>query len=93
MKYRLRISPIAFSDIRSGVAYYNQQQKGLGKRFKSIIKATLDDVQKMPLSASIVYDDVRYKVVNKFPYIILYRIKNDIVFVSRIFNTHQNPVY
>jgi hypothetical protein len=28
--------PLAYSDIRMGYVYYNNRQKGLGKRFESV---------------------------------------------------------
>jgi hypothetical protein len=37
MKRVLKITPQAASDIRNGIDYYNGQQKGLGKRFGSVI--------------------------------------------------------
>lgn len=39
-----------------------------------IINDTFSHIKKMPLSASIAYQDIRYKVVDKFKYIILYKV-------------------
>ena len=47
----------------------------------------------MPASSSFAYDSVRYKVIQKFPYIILYETHNDHIVVLRIFNTHQQPFW
>ena len=77
--------------IKNAVDYYNSRQKGLGKRFYTVIVDTLERIRKMPLAASMVYDDVRYKVVDKFRYVILYKIQGDLIFIARIFNTHQQP--
>ena len=93
MKYVLITSNEALSDIEKGADYYNEQQKGLGKRFASVVKNTLANIRKMPLAASIAYEDTRYKVVAKFPYIILYRIRGNTIFIARVFNTYQQPVY
>ncbi len=93
MKYILVTSDKAMSDIEVGANYYNGQQKGLGTRFASVIKSTLVNIRKMPLAASIAFDDTRYKVVEKFPYIILYVVRGNMVFITRVFNTHQQPVY
>ena len=93
MKNKIKLSPKALDDIRNGAVYYNEQQKGLGKSFKVVINKTLDEVREMPLSASIVYEDVRYKVVENFPYIILYKIKGNVISVSTVFNIHLRPSY
>jgi hypothetical protein len=78
--------------MHTGVQYYNVQQKGLGNRFKSVINATFSNIKKMPLAASIAYDDVRYKVVDKFPFIILYQIRGNKILIARVFNTYQQTV-
>jgi plasmid stabilization system protein ParE len=93
MRYVLITSDEAFLDIENGVEYYNSQKKGLGKRFAITIKKTFADIRKMPMSASFIFDDTRYKVVAKFPYNILYRVQGNIIFIARVFNTHQRPIY
>jgi hypothetical protein len=93
MKYVLTIAPEALDDMQQGIDYYNGQQKGLGKRFVIAVNATLANIKKMPLAASIAYSDARYKVVGKFPYIVLYKIRGNIISISRVFNTHQQSVY
>ena len=93
MKYSLKITPKARDDMQRGINYYNDQQKGLGKRFASVIKETIANVKKMPLAASLIYEGERYKVVAKFPYVIFYRVAGNVILISRIFNTHQQPIY
>ena len=93
MKYVLKITPRAASDIRYGIDYYNGQQKKLGARFGSVINDTLTSIKKMPLVASIAYGDMRYKVVDKFPYVILYTIQGNSISIIRVFNTYQQLVY
>ncbi len=92
MGYIVTVTPKARIDMQTGIDYYNDQQKGLGKRFASVINATLADIRKMPLSASIAYGDARYKVVGKFPYCVLYRIVGNVIIVSRVYNTHQQSM-
>jgi len=93
MQYSLKITPKARDDMQRSIDYYNDQQKGLGKRFASVIKETMASIKKMPLAASLIYEGERYKVVAKFPYVIFYRITGNVILVSRVFNTHQQPVY
>lgn len=93
MSYVVKITPAAFVDIKTGIEYYNGEQKGLGKRFSGVIEKAITKIKEMPFSASIAYDDVRYKVVHEFPYVILYRIEGTFIHISRVFNTHQRPLY
>jgi plasmid stabilization system protein ParE len=82
-----------FSDLQKGIDFYQHQQQGLGKRFSEVVEATLDRIKSMPLSASIAYGDVRYKLVEKFPYVLLYNIDGPTIVILCIFHTHQQPEY
>ena len=89
MLYHIKITPTALNDLQQGIDYYQLQQKGLGKRFSNVIETTLEKIKLMPHAASIAYNDVRYKIVDKFSYVVLYKIHNDDILILRIFNTYQ----
>lgn len=74
MAYKIKITPSAFNDIQNSFDYYNKQKNGLGKKFNSDIQKTFTNLKKVPQSGSFLYDTVRYKVLKKFPYIIIYEI-------------------
>ena len=93
MKFVLITSNEAMADIDKGANYYNSQEKGLCKRFALVVKDAFIRIRKMPYAASIAYGDTRYKVLAKFPYIILYRVQGNIIFIARVFNTYQQPDY
>lgn len=74
MPYTIKITPAEFNDLQKDIDYYNEQQKGLGKKLKSAIHAMFAQLKKVPAAGSFMYDSVRYRVLNKFPYIILYEL-------------------
>lgn len=88
---KLRLTPSAIQDIQDGVAYYNTKQKGLGKRFANTVHDTFIKIQEMPQAASIAFSDVRYKTVDKFPFIITYDFDEIAINIFRVFNTHLDP--
>lgn len=88
---KLGVSADALLDLQEAVLYYNRQQAGLGKKFEKIIKECFLRIQQMPQAASFVYDTVRYKVVDKFPFIITYEETGNEVIILRVFNELQNP--
>lgn len=90
MKRKLTISSKALNDIQSAADYYNEQLPGLGKRFAESAYRVIRTIEKMPQSASISHDDVRYKVMNRFPFIITYRFDDQVLFITRIFNSNQD---
>lgn len=73
-KYTLVFTPEAIQEIRHAADWYNEQQKGLGKRFKTQLKKELDKLKQNPLSRSVRYDDVRFAVTEVFPYAAHYTI-------------------
>ena len=89
MAFELKITPKAFNDLEYAIDYYDHQQKGLGKRFGTAIKNSIDSILSAPMAASFAFDEVRYKVVNRFPYVLLYSIKGNNIVILRVFNTHQ----
>jgi len=93
MPRKIKIYSLAIRDIENGVAYYQSQQKGLGKKFESQVNTTFRKIQKFPFAASFVFENVRYKVTERFPYIILYEFDDANIYILRIFNTHQGPLY
>ena len=88
MSVKIKITPVALSDLQKGIDYYNLQQNGLGARFEEVINATFEKIASMPLSASYAFDNVRYKVAKDFPYIILYEVEVAYIQILRVYNTH-----
>jgi toxin ParE1/3/4 len=93
MQYKIKITPTALKDLQNAIEYYNGEQKGLGKKFNVAVKTILEQLVKVPASGSFMYDTVRYRVMNKYPYIILYELTDNNINVFRIFNTSQEPFW
>lgn len=58
-KYKVIFSPHALTDLEDAVYYYNEQQKGLGKRFAGQVQLALKSIKTNPHFASFRYEDVR----------------------------------
>ena len=56
--------------VRQPVAGGADEHKGLGRRFEHTVNSALQKIGNAPDAASFAYDTVRYKVVDKFPFII-----------------------
>ncbi len=93
MTRKIQVYSLALRDIENGAAYYQSQQKGLGKRFENEVHDTFKKIQKSPFAASLSYDNVRYKILDRFPHIILYEFDEVNIYILRVFNTHQEPLY
>ena len=91
MSLKIIVSKTAARDIEQGIDYYKLQQKGLGRQFENLVHTTFKNIQKYPNAASFAYEDVRYKVMDKFPYIILYELNKTNIYILRVFNTYLSP--
>ena len=94
MSYKIKVTPSAFNDLQNAIDYYNEQQKGLGKKFHLSTSKVFNQLKKVPTSGSFMYDNVRFRVLKQFPFIILYEIiENKTIAVYRIFHTSLNPYW
>ncbi len=76
--YKLSYTPAATAQIIQIATWYNEQKKGLGKRFKDHLKKEVAEIKKNPFTRSFRYDGVRFAIVKKFPYAAHYTIDEDI---------------
>ena len=91
-RYKVVIAPRVFSEIQFAIDYYNEQQKGLVKRFFSEVKRTIEDIRKWPLY-QIRYDDVRCLLVRKFPFMFHFAVDETagIIYIHAVIHTSLNP--
>jgi len=92
MKAKKIISTFAKEDLSDASKWYEQQQKGLGKRFLNEVKDALNTISKSPMGIQIRYDDYRIYFTKTFPYGIHYRYiadKNEI-HIKAVFHTSRN---
>lgn len=93
MPYKIKITPTAFKDLQKAIEYYNGEQKGLGRKFYSSVKAMFSKLTKVPASGSFLYDSVRFRVMHNFPHIIIYELQENKILVYRIFHTSQSAFW
>ena len=73
-RYKLQYTPESLKELKNIIDYYESVSVGLGKRFKSNFLSAMRKVKSNPFFASVRYDDVRFAVVNRFPYAAHFRI-------------------
>ena len=92
MKYKIQIEPEVQLDIQDAAAWYNSQQKGLGRRFYSEVKKHFKHLTTNPFF-QIRYENVRCLPVKKFPYMIHFSVNetDKIIKVHAVTGTSRNP--
>jgi toxin ParE1/3/4 len=88
---RLVLAQEAERDGLEAFQFYEARREGLGERFRDHLGVALGKVQESPEVAPVIYRDLRRKLVERFPYAILYRVYPGIVLVIAIMHAKQNP--
>ena len=90
-KFNLIIKEEARNDIFDAYHWYESKQIGLGDRLIKIIENQFKHIIKNPSSFLIEIEQMRKLVIPKFPYVIIYEIEENNIFVYALFNTNQHP--
>lgn len=92
--YRLKLTPEAFKDITDASEYYEKEKKGLGKRFRALVKGKLTLVRESPLIYALKYGDVRCAIVDFFPYSIHFSINqpHHIIQIHAVLCQYRDPM-
>ena len=77
MKYKLIISAEAESDIENAMDYYEEKQRGLGKRYLLSIKEAIRLVVRNSFAFARIYLEIRKVNTKRFPYSLFYSIEEE----------------
>lgn len=91
--YKLKFTPEAIDDIAGAAEYYDECQQGLGKRFRSEVKRKLKLIKEIPRIYTLRYGEVRFALLDVFPYAIHFSINEEkqIVQIHAILCQFENP--
>ncbi|MFN7675366.1 type II toxin-antitoxin system RelE/ParE family toxin [Flavobacterium sp.] len=90
MIYKLKIFPKAKSDLSEISSWYEDIQKGLGKRFLKNVSLEMKVVKSNPISFQIRYDTTRVVLIKKFPYLIHYEIIDNEILIKAVIHTSRD---
>jgi hypothetical protein len=92
-RYKLKVTPEALQEIQKAVDYYNTRRKGLGKVFYLDLQRQFDRIKKNPFARSVRYDDVRFAMLDRFPYAAHFTIDEPsrTALVQAVVSDYQDP--
>jgi plasmid stabilization system protein ParE len=93
MAEKLKISSIAQNELENSSEWYEEQSTGLGDYFADIIYNCFKSISNNPEAYHNRKGNTREFVVDKFPYVIVYRFvkKENLIYILHIFHTSRNP--
>lgn len=84
MTYQLILQEEAIEDARNAYAWYEDQLPGLGEDFLEELDEVFAKLKQHPQHYSFVFDDFRDVRINRFPYLVVFRIEGKKVYVNSI---------
>ena len=92
-KFSVEYNPDFFDDLAQSVDLYNEQHAGLGDRFYKSVKNQTSKLSIHALYFAVKYSDIRCMRIEKFPYLVHYRVNEQTktVKVEALFHTSRNP--
>jgi toxin ParE2 len=90
---RIRFLKIAEIELDEAVQYYNYEAPGLGDNFLQEVLKSLDMIAKFPQSWHPCSKRTRRCQTRRFPYGVIYQIREAEIIVIAIANLHRRPDY
>lgn|SRR5215213_1910061 len=93
MNLTVSFHELAELELNDAALFLEIKREGLGLRFLSAVEAAVAQIQAYPQASPIIIQDIRGKVLRRFPYSIMYSIKPDHIRILAIANQRRRPFY
>jgi len=91
MAYKLEIRPLAAIEVLEAYDWYELQREGLGTEFLDELETFYNSVLRNPTSFGFYDKTVRQGKMNRFPYLVVFEIFDELIVVYSLFMSKQNP--
>jgi len=93
MNKRASFHELAELEMNDAAVFLEIEQVGLGLRFLSAVETAVAHIREYPEASPLIIQDIRRKVLKRFPYSILYSIKPDRIRILAVANQRRRPLY
>ena len=78
--------------MQNSAEWYDQQQAGLGEKFLIQVINSFHSIEANPLHYEEKFSKkFRFALVHGFPFVVVFKIKEQLVVVNAVFHTSRNP--
>ena len=81
----------ARAEFREAIAFYNDHKAGLGFEFAAEVKKTIERIIQYPEAWSLISRRARRCRVNRFPFGIIYQVREDILLIVAVMHLQREP--
>ena len=90
---RVSFNRLAERELNDAALYYERESPGLGMKFLDEIDRYIAAILKNPNAGQSIRGPVRRRLLRKFPYGILYSVKENEIRILAIMNLRRRPTY
>lgn len=84
---------LAEREVNEAAQYYDAEEPGLGSVFLQEVDRCVRSIQAHPEAGPILRGDVRRRLLRRFPYALVYKIKSTGVRILAVMNLKRRPTY
>ena len=89
----LEFHRLAEHELNETAQYYDLEEPGLGAVFLDEVDRCLESIQAQPEAGIVLLGDVRRRLLRRFPYALLYKIKPNGIRILAVMNLRRRPTY
>jgi len=89
----IRLLEPAQIELDDAFAWYETEQKGLGKSFVREVQHTLKRIGVFPESCQFIVPGLRRCLTRRFPYMVVYGLEANTIVVVAVAHMHREPLY
>lgn len=93
MNRKVSFHELAEFELNDAIVFFETEREGLGLRFMSVVEAAVAHIREYSEASPVIIQDIRCKVLSRFPYSIFYSIKSDQIRILAIANQRRRPFY
>ncbi|CAA9397516.1 hypothetical protein AVDCRST_MAG82-22 [uncultured Rubrobacteraceae bacterium] len=91
MRRRLVFRPEADLEINEAAEWYEAHGQGLAVEFLRVLDACIESIRRDPLLYPSVHGEARRAMLRRFPYSVIYAIREDEIIIIACFHGRRDP--
>jgi hypothetical protein len=90
---RFEFHRLAEHELNEAAQYYDLEEPGLGSSFLEEVDRCLQSIEAYPEAGAVLHGSVRRRLLRRFPYALVYKIKPNGIRILAVMNLKRRPMY
>jgi plasmid stabilization system protein ParE len=93
VSYTVYFHPDAESEMDEAALFLDREDPGLGREFLQAVENAVDQILSRPEAAQLIQGRVRRKLVQKFPFSVIYSVRDTQIRILAVSHQKRRPYY